>query len=175
MSFEKSKFGNGVAIGSGGNVNNVDGDPHNRYNQSLTGEQLGVNHSDNAVTEITATITGAQLVRDVATNDAFLTQFKIPVGAVIARVVVQVKTAFVLGGTTPTILIGTEGSEVTNGFPISQAQAQAVGTYDLTAARTGTWNAPIAATLTVGIALGGTTPTVTSAGRMDVIISYIKA
>jgi hypothetical protein len=175
MSFEKSKFGNGVAVGSGGNVNNQDGDPHNRYNQSLLGEQIGVNHSDNAITEITATITGVQLVRDVATNDAFLTQFKIPVGALITRVVVQVKTAFVLGGTTPTILIGTEGSEVTNGFPISQAQAQAVGTYDLTAARTGTWNAPIATALTVGIALGGTTPTVTAAGKMDVIVSYIKA
>jgi hypothetical protein len=175
MAFEKTKFGNGVAIGSGGNVNNLDGDPHARFGQSLLGEQLGVNHSDNAVTEITATITGVQLTRDVSTNDAFLTQLKIPVGAVITRVIVQVKTAFNLGGTTPTILIGTEGSEVTNGFPISEAQAEAVGTYDLTAVRTGTWNAPIATALTVGVALGGTTPTVTTAGKMDVIISYVKA
>lgn len=175
MTFEKAKFGNGVAVGSGGNVNNLDGDPHNRYNQSLLGEQIGVNHSDNAVTEITATITGVQLQRDAVGNDAFLTRLGIPVGAIIKGVTVQVKQAFVLGGTTPTILIGTEGSEVTNGFPISAAQANAIGTYDLTASRTGTWNAPIAAALVVGVALGGTGPTITSAGRMDVLISYVKA
>lgn len=175
MTFEKSKFGNGVAVGSGGNVNNQDGDPHNSFGTRLIGQQLGVDHSDTAVTEITATITGEQLVRDASTNDAFLTQLKIPVGAVITRVIVQTKVAFNLGGTTPTILIGTEGSEVTNGFPITEAQAETVGTYDLTAARTGTWNAPFAAVATVGVALGGTTPTVTTAGRMDVLIAYVKA
>lgn len=176
MTYEKSKFGNGVAVGSGGNVNNVDGDPHNRYNTQKLGEQLGVNHSDTAVTEITGTLTGEQLVRDVASGDGFLAGVvQLPVGAVLSDVIVQVKEVFVLGGTNPTILIGTQGSEVTNGFVISEAQAEAIGTYNVTASKVGTWAAPIATAAQLGVALGGTTPTVTSAGRLDYYIKYTKA
>lgn len=171
MTYEFSKFGNGVLVGSGGNVvENV----HNRYNGQKLGEQIGVNHSDTAVTEITLTVTGEQLVRDVATGDGFLKTVRIPVGAVITDIIVQTKEVFVLGGTTPTILIGTQGSEVTNGFAISEAQAEAVGTYT-GYTKAGTWNAPIATALDIGIALGGTTPTVTAAGRLDVYIKYTKA
>lgn len=172
MTYEYTKFGNGVLVGSGGNVvSNV----HNRYNGQKLGEQIGVNHSDTAVTEITMTITGEQLLRDVATGDAFLLAPTLPVGAVLGDVIVQVKEAFVLTGTTPTILIGTQGSEVTNGFVISEAQAEAVGTYNVTGTKTGTWANPIAAAALVGVALGGTTPVVTAAGRMDVYIKYTKA
>lgn len=172
MTYETAKFGNGVLVGSGGNVKqNV----HTSYNTFPLGQQLGVNHSDTAETQITATITGEQLVRDVASNDAFLVPIVLPVGAVLGDVIVQVKEVFVLGGTTPTILIGTQGSEVTNGFVISEAQAEAVGTYNVTATKTGTWASPIATAATVGVALGGTTPTVTSAGRLDVIVKYTKA
>lgn len=171
MAYEISKFGNGVLVGSGGNVvENV----HNRFNTQPLGQQAGVNHSDTAVTEITMTITGEQLVRDAATNDAFLRAVQLPVGAVISDIIVQVKQAFVLGGTNPVIAVGTEGSEVTNGFSITQAQAQAVGTYT-GYTKNGTWNAPIAAAANVGVALGGTTPTVTSAGVLDVYIKYTKA
>lgn len=170
MTYEISKFGNGVAVGSGGNVN---GTVHNRYNTQKLGEQIGVNHSDTAVTEITMTITGEQLVRDAATGDGFLLAPTIPVGAVITDVIVQVKEAFNLTGTTPTINIGTQGSETTNGFPISEAQAEAVGTY--TPTKAGTWAAPIATALLVGVALGGTSPVSTTAGRMDILIKYTKA
>lgn len=175
MSYELSKFGNGVDTGSGGNVNTALGTPHNRFNTVNLGQQVGVNHSDTGVTEITGTITGEQLVRDVATGDAFLVPIVLPVGAVLGDVIVQVKQVFVLGGTTPTILIGTQGSEVTNGFVISEAQAEAVGTYNVTATKTGTWASPIATAATVGVALGGTTPTVTSAGVLDFYIKYTKA
>lgn len=172
MSYEISKFGNGVAVGSGGNVN---GTVHNRYNTQKIGGQVGVNHSDTASTEVTMTITAEQLQRDAATGDGFLLAPKLPVGAVITRTIVQVKEAFALTGTTPTILIGTEGSEATNGFSISKAQAEAVGTYTGQTLN-GTWAAPIAAVATVGVALGGTTPVVTGvAGKMDVLIHYVVA
>jgi hypothetical protein len=170
MTYETSKFGNGVAVGSGGNVN---GTVHARFGTQKLGEQVGVNHSKDAVTQITMTITGEQLVRDAATNDGFLLAPTLPVGAVITKAVAQVKEVFVLGGTTPTINIGTSGSEATNGVPISEAQAEAVGTYNLTPA--GTWANPIATAVTLGVALGGTSPTVTAAGRVDIIIEYIKA
>lgn len=170
--FEFSAFGNGVLVGSGGNVTSR---VHQKFQGRELGEQNGVFHSQDGSTQVSLTLTGAQLVRDVATNDAFLVPVVIPVGAVISEVIVQVKQAFALGGTTPTILIGTQGSEVTNGFVISQAQAQAVGTYNVTATKTGTWNAPIATAATTGVALGGTSPTVTNAGSLDVLIRYLKA
>lgn len=172
MTFATTPFGNGVLIGSGGNVKqNV----HNTYNTMTIGQQIGVNHSDNAVTEITLTITAEQLQRDASTNDGFLVAPVLPVGAVITRTVVQTKVAFTLTGTTPTINIGTEGSETTNGFAITQTQAQTVGTYTGQTLN-GTWASPIAAAATVGVALGGTTPVVTgTAGQIDIIISYIKA
>jgi hypothetical protein len=170
MTYEVSKFGNGVLVGSGGNVVET---VHTRFNTQKVGEQIGVNHSQDGTTQVTMTITGDQLVRDVATGDGFIKALVLPVGAVLSNVVVQVKEAFAVGGTTPTINVGTQGSETTNGFPISEAQAEAVGTYKPTLA--GTWASPLAAAVTVGVALGGTSPTITSAGKMDIIFEYIKA
>ena len=172
MKFETTPFGNGVLVGSGGNVTtNV----HNNFAGREIGENTGVYETDGATYEMSMTITGDQLTRDVATGDAFLVPLKLPVGAVLGEVVVQVKEAFVLGGTTPTILIGTETTEVTNGFVVSEAQAEAIGTYVVTGTKTGTWASPIATEATVGVALGGTTPTVTTVGKMDVLVRYTKA
>lgn len=175
MTFEFSKFGNGVDVGTtGGNVTTSKGAPHNEFGQRKTGQQIGVNHSDTANTEITLTITAEQIQRDALTNDGFLLSTIIPVGAVITRAIAQVKTAFTVTGTTPTFSVGTEGSEATNGVTLTQAQMQAVGTTVLTL--NGTWASPIAAALTIGMALGGTTPVITgSAGQIDLFISYIKA
>ncbi|NOQ73238.1 MAG: hypothetical protein GQ574_14620 [Crocinitomix sp.] len=78
-----------------------------------------------------------------------------------------------LGGTTPVIDIGTESTEATNGFTITEAQAEAVGMYDLTSALAGTWAAGLAADTTVGLLLGGTSPTVTSAGKAKIVIRYV--
>lgn len=172
MTFEISKFGNGVVVGSGGNVtSNV----HNRFGRVDLGQQAGVFETDGGTYQISATLTGEQVGRDAATADAFLVNLKLPVGAVITKVLAQVTEAFVLGGTTPAIEVGTQGSEATNGFTITQAQAQAVGTYDLTAALSGTWASPIATEATVDVALSGTTPTVTDAGSVDILVEYVKA
>lgn len=168
--FEVSNFGNGVLTGSGGNVVSK---VHTKFQGREVGEQAGVLTSDDAYTQVTFTLTGSQLVRDKATDDAFLVPVVIPAGAVISDVIVRTKEVFVLGGTTPTILVGTQGSEATNGFVVSQAQAQAVGTVLPT--KVGTWASPLAAATTIGVALGGTSPTVTAAGKLDVLIRYVVA
>lgn len=95
----------------------------------------------------------------------------LPAGALPRRVVVEIEEVFVLGGTTPTILFGTETSEVTNGFVVSEAQAEAAATYEITSFA-GTWAAALAADTAIGVALGGSTPTVTSAGVINVSIEY---
>lgn len=95
----------------------------------------------------------------------------IPAGAKVLDGYAKVDEVFVLGGTTPTINVGTSGSAATNGVSISEAQAEALGSYDLTPA--GTWAAVLAANTTVAVELGGTSPTITDAGEIKVVIRYV--
>jgi hypothetical protein len=106
----------------------------------------------------------------------------LPVGAVPLYAHARVSEVFVLGGTTPTIQIGSTGS--TGGVAnapsaavgsaailgsLSEANAEALGTYTLSITAT-----PLTAT-TAGnlqVTLGGTTPTVTAAGKVAIVIGY---
>ena len=164
MSFEQSKFGDGSAAGSGNVVTTVS----NHYGARDTGKTTGVSRTAGFDNELTLVIDG-----DMVGNEAFdLIAPKLPAGATIEKVTAKVEEAFVLGGTSPVVEVGTEGSEATNGFTMTEAQLEAVGTYDLTSALAGTWAAPLAAETTVGIDLAGTSPTVTSAGSVKVVIQY---
>lgn len=165
--YEKTAFGNGVLTGSGGNVvQNV----HNYFGDRDTGQTTGVFKTEGGEDQLVVNITGEMLARDAA--DRFLVPIKIKGGFVPTEAFVTVKKAFALGGTTPTIVVGTSGSEATNGVSISEAQAEAAGTYKLTLA--GTWASAISADTTVGVALGGTTPTATLAGELELIIKYTR-
>lgn len=98
----------------------------------------------------------------------------LPAGAVISEnALVEVTEAFVLGGTAPVINIGKSGSEGTDRLAqVSQAQAQAVGIYSIASAGTLAKDTPLTAATTLKVALGGTTPTITAAGKMKLIIRY---
>jgi hypothetical protein len=100
----------------------------------------------------------------------FVNAPELPAGAVPLYGHVVVSEVFALGGTTPTIQVGTDGSGAASVFgAVSQANAQALGTYNNTVTAT-----PLTATTKgkVRISLGGTTPTVTAAGRATIIIGY---
>ena len=98
----------------------------------------------------------------------------LPAGAVVqGNAVVEISEAFALAGTTPVINIGVQGSEGTNRLAqISQAQAQAVGTYSIAPSGTLAINTPLAAAAEIRIALGGTTPTAQPVGGGKVIVKY---
>lgn len=164
--YERNPFGNNVAVGSGGNVTTF---VSNHYGPRDVGQTAGVAKTEGLSNQLTLDITGV----DVG-NEAFALELApfLPAGADITKVYAQVTEAFVLGGTTPVIEIGTEGSEATNGFTITEAQAEATGLYDLTSALSGTWAAPLAAQTTIGIDLAGTTPTVTDAGKIKITVYY---
>ena len=167
MSYEQSKFGDGSASGSG----NVTTAVHNHFGaRTEINQTVGVYDTDGAMRELVIDFDGT-----VVGNAAFpLLAPTLPAGAIIEDVYLVVDAVFALGGTTPAIEIGTEGSEATNGFTITEAQAEATGMKDVTSALSGTWAAGLAADTTVGIALSGTTPTVTSAGKARVVIRYAK-
>lgn len=98
----------------------------------------------------------------------------LPAGATITEnALVEVTEAFNLGGTTPVINIGVSGTEGTNRLAqVSEAQAEALGTYSIASAGTLAVNTPLAAAATIKVALGGTTPTITSAGKLKLTIRY---
>ena len=166
MGFEASKFGDGSASGAG----NVTTQVHNQFGPRESKQAQGRVGTEGVMNEISIEFNGT----DVGNAAYPLLVPYIPAGAVIEDVYLKVKEAFVLGGTSPTIEVGTETSEATNGFTITEAQAEAVGTYDLTGALSGTWAAPLAAQTTIGLAQAGTSPTVTSAGLAEVVIRYAK-
>lgn len=91
----------------------------------------------------------------------------IPAGAVIVDAFAVVTEAFTFtGGTTPSMKVGTDTSEATNGAGVSLTST---GTSAGTLA--GTWTAPLAAETTVGVATAGA-PTAVTAGQAKVVITY---
>ncbi|MEE8599277.1 MAG: hypothetical protein V3S69_07225 [Dehalococcoidales bacterium] len=118
-----------------------------------------------------------ELVVEFSGNDINDDDFQkaiVPAGSLVVDAYVEISEVFDLGGGTPTINVGTDGSEGTNGVEISEAEAEALGTVDISASIGGTWATSLASDTTVSIALDGTTPTVTDAGHAKVVIGYVK-
>ena len=164
---EVSRFGNATAAGSG-NVTYV---VHNNFGPRDSGGTFGVLETDGITWEVIYDITG-EMFNDVPDG---LVPVVIPAGAIIKAAYVDVTEVFVVTGTTPTILVGTNGSEATNGLVISEAIAEALGPANVTSTLAGTWDAeaPLAADTTIGVALGGTgNPAVTDAGKLRLTIVY---
>ena len=97
-------------------------------------------------------------------------------GITVREVTCETLEVFNLGGTTPVLNFGVSGSEGTNRFAqISEAQAEALGTYAITPAGTLAANTPLAADQTINVTLAGTTPTITSVGRLRVYVRVTDA
>lgn len=165
MAYEQSPFGDGSTSGNG----NVTTTVNNHYGPRMTGKTQGSMKTEGALGELVFDVDG-----EMVGNEAFaLLAPQVPAGTLVTAVYVEVTEAFVVGGTSATINIGTEGSENTNGFEVTEAQAEAVGVYDVTSSLQGTWAAGLAAATTIGIDMDGTSPTVTAAGKMRVVVKYV--
>lgn len=149
------------------------GTAFNHYGQRGTEDGVvsgGNIHKDGVIQEAVVYATG----QDFDGGTTFDTRLTVPAGSRFIEAYAEVTEAFVLGGTTPTINVGTNGSEGTNyAIELSEAQAEATGNvYNATGA--GTWGSVLTANTAVGIALDGGSPTVTDAGKLKVVIRYIK-
>lgn len=107
------------------------------------------------------------------TDGAPLLTTIIPQNALVTNVYADVEEAFVLGGTTPSIAIGTTGTATVNGVVINEATAEAKGVTDITSTKQGTWGSSFAVDTAISVLLDGTTPTATDAGRVKVVIEYV--
>lgn len=170
MAIYTTPFGNGVLVGSGGNVvENV----RNQFGPRDVGGTVGVLKVEGMDEELVIDFDGTFF------NDGFVgsRNFVLPAGAVIKDVFMDVEEAFVVSGTTPALEVGTAGSEATNGFTVTEAQLEATASVNLTSALSGTWDAeaPLAANTTIGFVLSGTgTPAVTDAGKARITIRFYR-
>ncbi len=156
-------FGDGVT----NTVSNV----HNNFGPREVGGTIGVNKVEGMSEQLVIDFTGEKF-NDVPDG---LVPFVLPAGAVVKAVYLDVEEAFALSGTdTLAVEVGTNGSEATNGFTITEAQIEGTGSVNLTSALSGTWDAeaPLAANTQIGFALSGTNPVVTDAGKARITILF---
>jgi len=138
------------------------------YGTREVGGGLGHVKTEGARNQLTVEVTGVDLKAGIY-NDVVL-----PKGSFILSATASVKEAFDLGGTAPTISVGTEGSETTNGVRVSEAQAELVDTYDISGTAVGEWTGSLDSDTTVNVILSGTNPTVTNDGRVVIVIDYFS-
>jgi hypothetical protein len=119
--------------------------------------------------ELVFEIKGSDFTSNVYTGPTI----SIPAGFTWRSGIAEVTEAFALGGTTPTLNVGVSTTEATNrAAQLSEAQGEAIGVYNMAGAGTLAANTPLAAAATLNIALGGTSPTVGSAGKVRITIKY---
>lgn len=143
----------------------------NQYGPRQTGGAAGVEHTKDSVYQVEYDLTGEFV------NTTFRPPLVIPRGAHFLRAILRVDEAFVLGGTSPTVIVGGT-APATNGIVLTQAELQAVGTKIPASTGTGTWAANSATGTTAAerltVALGGTTPTVSAtAGKGTLLLEFV--
>lgn len=166
MARYQTPFGNNVLTGAGGNVNGV---VHNNFGPRDAGSTVGVNKVEGMKEELIIDLT-PELI-----NDGQLIPFVLPAGAVIKDVYMDVEESFTITGTGVGVEVGTQGSEATNGFSITEAQLEATASVNLTTALSGTWDGevPLAANTIVNIIASGTTPVVAvGSGKARITILF---
>jgi hypothetical protein len=139
----------GLVVGFGPNISDI--------------SSVGTIYTDGVEKQLRFVVDGEKFSGGVYQFDATET---IPVGAVPLYCHARVSEAFVLGGTTPVLNVGDAGSG-TRYASFSEANMEALGTY--TGSVTAT---PLATAGAIVVALGGTTPTVTAAGKVTITIGY---
>ncbi len=93
----------------------------------------GVLKTEGGLNELTISFSGQVI------NDDSEQRRTIPAGSRVFSAFVEIEEVFVLTGTTPTILVGRDGAEVTDGIVIDEGEADTVGTYDVTTSVAGTF------------------------------------
>jgi hypothetical protein len=169
MAVYTTPFGDGRLVANGGNVvENV----RNQFGPRDVGGTVGVLKVEGMEEELVIDFDAEYF------NSGYVgaRNFVLPAGAVIKAVYADIEEAFVASGTTPAVEVGTTGSEATNGFTITEAQLESTGSYNLTDALSGTWDAeaPLAANTPVSVVLSGTTPALTNAGKARVTIQFYR-
>lgn len=142
------------------------------YGARATGNAAGLEKGEGSTFLLSISLTGTML------NDGFIPPVVVPKGAQFKSAQLRVDEAFVLGGTTPTVRIGANGTVATNGIVLTEAELENVGTKVPASTGAGTWafNSTTGTTAAAKVAfdMGGTTPTSTGAGKATLVLEYFN-
>jgi hypothetical protein len=143
------------------------------YGARNTGGAIGVETTQDSVSNLVIDITGAML------NGTFAPPVVLPKGALVKSYRLRVDEAFNLGGTSPTVRFGSAGSVATNGVVLTEAELENVGTKVPASAGAGTWSTTsatgLAAAAKVAFDMGGTSPTASATqGKAQLIIEFVN-
>ena len=172
--YETSKFGNGTSsLSAGGNVVVASGTPHNTFGPRDSGGGSGVLKVEGTIEQVRLEVTGDDI------NDLLgpLVDTYLPAGGLIRDAYWNTVEVFVATGTSPTLLVGTDSTEVTNGLVVNETALETLGTTRVTSTLTGTWavNTPLAARTMIGFAVGGSGgPAIARSGRGILTIEYVR-
>lgn len=144
---------------------------NNHYGPRETGGAVGIETTDGSIITLSVQLTGASI------NDGFVPPVVVPKGALLKDAVLRVDEAFVIGGTNPTVRIGSYGSISTNGIVLTEAELEAVGTKVPASTGAGTWavgsSTGLTAAAKVAFDLGGISPTVAAtSGKATLILKF---
>lgn len=145
---------------------------NNYYGARDTGGSVGVDHSDDSVHQLSIAFTGASLA------SAYLPPVVVPKGSLFRRAILRVDEAFVVTGTSPTLIFGGTAPG-TNGIVLTEAELEAVGTKAPASTGTGTWAQGSATGTTaaekVTKTLGGTSPVIAAtSGKATLILEFVN-
>ena len=165
MAYEQTPFGDGSVSGSG----NVTQTVSNHFGQRESKFASGVVKTEGY--ESTLSLSFDHVA--ATAGELVLLNPVIPAGARITKAALITKVQGV-GGAGAVLDVGTNATEATNGFSITEVQLEAVAdtVVDLTAALSGTWDAEakLAADTTVNLALSVAALT---AGEWEAEITYV--
>lgn len=145
----------------------------NYYGARNTGGAVGVEDQDGSSLVVSIQLTGQSL------NDGYLPPVTVPKGALFRRAALRVDEAFVIGGTTPTVSFGANGSVGTNYIILTEAELENIGSKVPASTGAGTWavgsSTGTTAAAKVAQALGGTSPTVdATVGKATLILEFFN-
>lgn len=140
---------------------------NNQYGTRNTGGAAGSEHTQDSTWQVSLDLTGEML------NSSFVPPMVIPRGAKMLRAFLRVDEAFVVS-TSGTVAIGGTAPG-TNGFVLTEAQLEAVGTKDVSATGVGTWAtaSTTGATAAEKIAKAITGTVGATSGKGTLIIEYV--
>lgn len=125
--------------------------------------------TEGSYNEMTLEISGENI------NDSLTSVLNtLPAGIRFVDFYVEVQEAFVVSGTTPALEVGTNGTEVTNGFTISESILETVGISAISTTFAGTWASTLTGETDLGLALSGSGAAVTGVGHARIVARYIK-
>lgn len=146
---------------------------YNQYGARETGGGVGIEHGYGSLWTVKIDLTGQSIADAVA---GFVPPQYVKKGMLLKSAVLRVDQVFVVTGTTPHLEIGSAASVATNGITITEAQLEALGTTDISAAAVGTWatsGSGITADAKIAMSLEGDTAVSASTGKATLILEFV--